>query len=651
MDGATAVDAGSIDTDAMPAPPAMDENVAAATSPAAPWLRATHEDLAGLDFEAPIAGSTSPIADALSDLYRRAAGPHNDGELASDTSATRVFAMLAAVTSMYLKAHDRAEPFGPMMSRGDRRTAIPDDFQGDPVTLLAEMAERSANPVLKARLADTCSLLEPRRGALAAAAVTAYVDTIEAVERGSFVFPFAHNDGALEFGVPDLLRRALNIGLAIGRNKPATIRARDAVTRLRTQAAALRLSIPLAWFSELDLDFGVSPPREVAEAIETLLQGPEIDFHGRVALWRLAARAYHAAKQDADMHRCVAAAAEAMVGEADRLLAAQGPHAAMMASHELSNAIHQLHGIPGQRDRRTELRHRLIDVQARIPEEMSVYTHKWDVSVIAKSAEEAVERAASLLDALFILAGFTSSPDPDALKEEAVKSIQEHPLQSLATGLHYDRDGKVVHRSEAASWRGDPGASAILRQISQNEAIRRNIASTGIEVARRSIIERYFLPEDLLIALLRHSPLVPQELLVTYSRGVLRFLQGDYTCGLYTLTPLVEASLRYMLKLNGHDVSIFDDATQTQQDRTISSLFEQMRDELDAIFTKSITTDIENVFLIRPGPQIRHDVAHGLLHDGAPYSPDAVYACWLIFRLCLLPLFPHLEQLRAATTP
>ena len=101
--------------------------------------------------------------------------------------------------------------------------------------------------------------------------------------------------------------------------------------------------------------------------------------------------------------------------------------------------------------------------------------------------------------------------------------------------------------------------------------------------------------------------------------------KGDFTSALYTLTPLLEASLRHFLKLNGHDVTIFDDATQTQQDRTITSLFEQMR-------------DIENVFLIRPGPHIRHDLAHGLLHDGAPYSPDAVYACWLIFQLCLLPL-------------
>jgi hypothetical protein len=98
--------------------------------------------------------------------------------------------------------------------------------------------------------------------------------------------------------------------------------------------------------------------------------------------------------------------------------------------------------------------------------------------------------------------------------------------------------------------------------------------------------------------------------------------------------------------MNGHDVTIFDDATQTQQDRTISSLFEQMRDELDAAFTKPIMTDIENVFLNQPGPHFRHDIAHGLMHDGTPCGPDAIYGCWLIFRLCLLPLFPHHAQLR-----
>ncbi len=318
------------------------------------------------------------------------------------------------------------------------------------------MAARSVNPVIKARLADMCWLLERKRGALAAMAVAAYVDTIEAVELGTLKFPFAHNDGALEFGARDLLRRALHIGRAIGWVKPETVRARDAVVRLRGLAATRRLAAPLIWFSELDLDFSVSDPLPVAAGIEEVLAAAEVDFHARTSLWRLAARAYQTAKRDADTHRCLAEAAEAMVAEAERLLAAQGHHAAILASHELSNAIRQLHGVPGKRERRTELRHRLIDLQARIPEEMSVFTHESDVSAIAKQAEEAVA-GASLLDTLFVFAGFAASPDPDTLTEAAVKSIQQHPLPSLFAGVHYDKDGKVVHRSEAANWQGESG--------------------------------------------------------------------------------------------------------------------------------------------------------------------------------------------------
>ena len=235
---------------------------------------------------------------------------------------------------------------------------------------------------------------------------------IKSVERGALKFAFAHNDGALEYGARDLLRRALYIGRAIGWDKPETLRARDAVVRLRAQAVTLRAAVPLIWFAELDLDFSLSDPLLVAGAIEEVLAATEANVDIRASLWRLAARAHHVAKRDVDKHRCLAQAAEAMVAEADRLLAGQGHHAAMLASHELGNAIAQLHGIPAMRVRRTELRHRLIDVQARIPEDMPVYAHEWDVvTSIAKKAEEAVA-GATLLDTLFVFAGFAASPDP-----------------------------------------------------------------------------------------------------------------------------------------------------------------------------------------------------------------------------------------------
>jgi hypothetical protein len=140
---------------------------------------------------------------------------------------------------------------------------------------------------------------------------------------------------------------------------------------------------------------------------------------------------------------------------------------------------------------------------------------------------------------------------------------------------------------------------------------------------------------------------VPHDLVTTFSRGIWRFFQGDFTSALYILTPLLENSLRHVLRLRGHEVTIFDDATQTQQDRTISALFAQMRGELDAAFGTAITSDIERLFLSKPGPYLRHAVSHGLLHDGDPYGADAIYGCWLIFHLCMVPLFRIREQLPA----
>jgi len=499
--------------------------------------------------------------------------------------------------------------------------------------------------VLKARLADLSWLLERRRGAVGSLAVTAYVDIVEGVESGALKFPFADDWGPLEHGALDLLRRALQIGWGIGRDKPEVIRARETVVRLRERAIELRTAVAVVWFSELDLDFAVSEPLAVADGIEKVLAAPvKADVHLVTSLWRFAARAYHAAKRDDDKYRCQSEAAEAMAAEAEAIFARQGQNAAMLASHMMSDAIAQLHGIPAKRDRRTVLRHRLIDIQALISEEMSVYSHRWDLAEIEAKVKAAVGEE-SLVDQLFILAAVASSPDPAALITEAKESMRQHPLSSLFSAVHYDKEGKAVHRSAAAGFDGDPAASALRREIAQSESIRRSLTGAMIETARHTIMAQHFLSDELLAPILLSSPFVPRELAGTFARAFVRFFQGDFTSATYTLTPLLENSLRHVLKLHGHDVTIFDDATQTQKDRTISQLFEQMREELDAIFTPAITTDIENVFLNRPGPHLRHDIAHGLAHDGTPYGADAVYGCWLIFRLCLLPLVPHRDQL------
>jgi hypothetical protein len=276
---------------------------------------------------------------------------------------------------------------------------------------------------------------------------------------------------------------------------------------------------------------------------------------------------------------------------------------------------------------------------------MSPISQILDLREFVEGAEEALKEG-TLLDKLFVFANAARSPDPEALVRDACELIREHPLSSLFATSHHDREGKVIYRSEGGGFGTGENAAAIQQQIAQAESLRRTIACAAIETGRVTIVAQHFLSDEVFLSLLQNSPFVPHHLLATFSRGFLRFFQGDLTSALYVLTPLLENSLRDVLRLNGYDVTVFDDATQTQRDRTVSQLFEQMRTELDGIFGEAITTDIENIFLKQPGPHIRHALSHGLLHDGIPYGTDAIYACWLIFRLCLLPLFGHRDTLQ-----
>lgn len=602
------------------------------------WRRASLNDVAAVDFELPIAGLKTADCWALRDEYRAAAQKGDTAEGVPDTPEARVFNMLSALTSMHFKPNEPNEPFGPMIVLADgRRSAIPTDFLGEPLEVVARMAERATNLVLRARLCDTCWLLDPKRAALAILAISSYVEVVRMVDQKLLTFQFQNDDQdqSISHGACEILRRALQIARKTGPDKQEAVAAKNWVVKLRKRASSSGAFVSTLWFSTLDMDFSVSDPSDVADDIEHVLKDGKKDdvfINVTVDLWSCAARAYNLAKKEGDKNRCQFEAAECLVLEAERQATA------MLASHWLNAAIRQLHGVPDKKDRRTELRHRLVDIQARIPEEMSVFSTELDVNEIAERVQEEINKA-TLLDKLLVFADLTPSPDPVELRDNAIKTIAEHPLSFIFHAAHLDSEGKVIHRTGGGL--GD-NEGAIEREIARSESIRRHIVALGkIEAARHAINAQHLISEGVSASLLRYSPFVPAYLLTTFSRGFARFFQGDFISAIYILTPMLENSLRHVLKAHGHDVSNFDDAAGTQEDKTISALFEQMRPEMEAIFTKPIVADIEHVFLKKPGPSLRHGVAHGLLQDSSAFTPDAVYACWLIFRLCCVPLFSH----------
>lgn len=609
--------------------------------PVAPWIQATEGDFDATDLEAPL--SDQQLADSydISERYLRAT---NSATEAGDATRSRVYSMLNGVSGMHFKPHEPMEPFGPMFVGPKGRSAIIDDFRGKPSDILFKNLTRMKNPMLRARVADVVWIIDRSRSNAASAAIEAYLDVLTQIDQGTRKSRF-NETGAFGHDAVALLRRALSIGRQIGWDKDITQAARRFASDHRSLALSKNVLHEIREWSETDLDFGISAPAIVAQELEVAISrlGDHADFHQRNWLFKLAARGYHYAKKPDDAERCWIAAAECLVS-----LAESQTSSAMFSAHWLGIALSEYQKVKGHRDRKTALRHKLIDTQALITEQMSSFSHQTDIKEIAEDMQARLS-GKSLLGMLKAFVLLAIPPDIKELREAAKQQIRQFPLSSLFATSHLDHEGKTIHRSPGAGGLSEPDEGSLENQIALNEKIRRGLAATSrIEVARETIIASHYVDEQDFLFICQNSPFIPDGHFGTYARGFVRFFQGDMIGAVYTLVPQLENSLRYVLKAHGHDVTKLNLSDLTQEDRTISGLFEQMRTELESIFGINTVADIERVFLLKSGPYLRHQVAHGLLLDGTPFSDDARYACWLIFHLVCIPLLRHWEQLEQA---
>ena len=605
------------------------------------WKGLIVDDVDEFDFDKLIASNVSADVNELSDTFLQAA--RQRGTDTPLTTVEKVELLIAAVTGMHFRPENKNEPYGPMMVMEGNRSPISSDFRSD-IAVLTKITLRVRHPALRARLSDVCWLLDLSKHYLASDAVKAYVELVRGVVSGSFRYRFAESGGdisILQHETRDLLRRALWIARGSKNwNSEEAISAQRLVVEAREYALGARALIPLLWFSELDLEQGISDPSEIGRSIEAVLCDVEHSDHIVVELWRLAARGFHNAARPQDKARCLVEAAESFV----RMAEAQ-TQSAMIAANHLSNAVAQLTGIPSQKQRRNELQHRLVDVQRGIADEMTAISVPLDLNATICIVLESLKNR-SLIDSLFQVACLARSPDPHELRKSAAERARENPLSSLFSSVYLDRKGKFLHRTAAMGIGGDANDSAIERQVAQDESIRRTMVSKGaIEPALNMVSEHFHVSDDIMLPLMLLSPFVPTVLAHTFAEGLACLFQRNYVSAVYILTPLLEEALRHRLTLQGYDVSRFDPQTKTQQDRTISQLFEQMRSELESIFGVALIADLDRVFLSKEGPHLRHSLCHGLLSDGEPYGADAIYGCWLIYRICVLPLIQHRDKI------
>ena len=520
----------------------------------------------------------------------------------------------------------------------------PSDIPAELSLGLAAHTPTLKNPVLRARIADVAWVANRKLGQCAQTAVEAYCEAVEALRSGALEQSHDESD-VTDHDVIDLLRRACQIAVVTkGKINSMPERLSNLVSISRSDAFARSYQHGFYDAAELDLDYSISPALEIAREAESLVENakPSGNGHFPLAMLELASRAYRDAGNGDSSNRLTVKAAEWCVSCADTLT-----HVPLLEAHWLTRAIGAYGRVRAEKARRSELRKRLVYVQAHTLDDFVPIGDSVDISDIVEKVEEQIS-GKSLAAALRKLILVSRSPSPTALAANVQSRLSKSPLASLFSTQILDHGGKV--KATAPSPHGNDVRDrelALRHEIVRDEGIRRGHLSQSMIHPMRAIINaEHGITVEKLLPLLLESPFVPSGYEFVFAQGFARWFGGESISATSILVPQLENLLRYVLKNAGEDVSTMK-SDDTQEDRSIQAIFDQMRPKIVSILGEGIAYEIENLFLFRGGPSVRHGVAHGLFSTGHFYSDDANYACWFIFHLCMLPLLSRWNDIEA----
>jgi hypothetical protein len=574
--------------------------------------------------EAPIAALNQIDMTSVSLAYHQAS-------VATPSPCKEVYSFLAEIAGIHLDPAARGTIWKPGSSFDNRRSVIPSDFRGEQSDILESVLPRVEHPALRARIADVVWTNDMRKGGVAKTAIDAYCTCVEGLLNGSL--KAAHPiDGLDLVDAQTPAHRALQIAAAT--TKRGTPRPDRVIAVLKAlYGAALKDGQPVIFsrLVQLCTDYKIIEAKQAASDLETAANAkPDIYPEAiRMAL-DFAGVLYRRIRDQESEQRCQLGAVRQLLRMRD-----QCSQAAAKASWVM-DALLRLRQIKGERAQALEndLEEELRRLQRASLREMGSFA----VEIGVPAERDRIIEKFSEMDFCTTLKSFAlldSSPKMEDLKAEALKLGQTSALTAMMGIKHVDDEGKTVVNTAGAG-SGEPPDDWYLNMIARSESLRRAmVVANYIEPVRLGIYNTVAIEERHFNPIVWQSVFVPRVQAPLYGLGFARFFQGDFLSAAYLLIPQLEPSLRHILKANGADpTKRRDDAT--EEDRSLDAIIGNHRAELVKILGAPLLEELDRIFNIKPGPALRHDVAHGQLSAGQCYSADVIYACWLLYRVCCL---------------
>lgn len=539
--------------------------------------------------------------------------------------AGKVLWLLADACSMMLKPNSSNKPFAPFIVMDGKRSALPEDFKNEDIEFFSQIIPFIDEPKLCARISDIAWLLsKPRNHKHALSAI----DNYRSIEIGTESWIRDGRDGR------ECWDRAIQLCLML--QAGAGERLKEIESKI---VEALKESLPedgyLAnWLADLlsKHHLGVKDNRDIAEKLEALATYFEdsCDLH-RARDYLDAASEWYKKSEDAPQSTVmIVRNAECWVKEAINMVAA--------SFYFYESAIHKYRTIPKALRDQHNVEERIVELRGLMNEagenslnEMGKITSgSIDISELIENSVKAV-KGKELSEALLQFANVYRGARADKIRSFSEEMIRNHPLRSLFAATHMSSDGRVIAKKPAADLGGENQESVIWPEMVKYYAMELSLVVQGdIWPALEVIRQEHRLKEADFYSVVKRSPVVPPDRIRLMAKAIFQGFDGDFISALHLLIPQIENLVRYHLKQHGEKTTNID-INGIENENGLSTLMDNSK--VEDIFGKDLSFELKAIFCDPFGPNLRNELAHGLIGYEESQNIYSIYAWWLTFRL------------------
>lgn len=535
-------------------------------------------------------------------------------------SEGKVLWLLSDACSMMLKPESLNEPFAPLMIMNGMRSALPEDFKDDEILFFSEIYSEIDEPRLCARISDILWLLvKPKDHKHALSAIDNYIKI-------EVTYDNLRKDGL------ECWDRAIRLCLILKNG---------AGERLKNINSAILESLKNSSPNEENFVYPLSQlllKHSLKDsAIPEKLKGIgsyfkdtgklhlAVNYFDAAAIWY---KLFNNNRNQAEMFVYGAECCTELASKTSSNIAALGVY---------EDAIKRYRSIPKKLreqynadEKITDLRKRMNDAGEHSFGEMRrIYSGSIDIDELINKSIKLV-KGKNMFDVLHQFANIHRGANKDELRSSSEETIKNYPLQSLFSGNYMSEDGRVIAKSLGLN-DGSNKEAFIWPKMVNNYLLQISLAVQGvIWPALETIRQEHRLKETDFYQIALKSPVVPPEREMLIAKAIYFGYDNDFVSSIHLLAPQVEHMVRYHLKQRDVTTTTLD-SNGIENEHGLSTLIENK--ESEEIFGKDLHFELKVLFCDSFGPNLRNEIAHGLISYEGAQSIYSIYAWWLIFRI------------------